>query len=83
MTFKSSKKSTGRTLTTFHVTDDKGMICGSINVANNQADDLMKHWRAPTGAPAAAAKQSSATTALISALKRGPRLSRQGVLRGC
>jgi hypothetical protein len=53
MTFKLLKKSTGATLTKFHVVDSAGSIVGSINVANEQAPDLQKHWRQP-GAPVAA-----------------------------
>ena len=53
MTFKLLKKSTGATLTKFHIVDGRGDIVGSINVANEQASDLQKHWREP-GAPAAA-----------------------------
>ena len=54
MTFKLLKKSVGATLTKFHVINSAGDIVGSINVANEQASDLQKHWREP-GAPAAAA----------------------------
>ena len=40
--FKLSKKSTGRTLTTFHVTNARGDICGHINVPNDAVSDLVK-----------------------------------------
>jgi hypothetical protein len=46
------------------------------------ASDLQKHWR--DSAPAAAgAKQSAAAAMLSDALRRGPRLSREGILRDC
>ena len=80
MTFKLLKKSTGATLTKFHIVDGRGDIVGSINVANEQASDLQKHWR--DSAPAGAAKQSSAS-ALAPAFKRVPGLSKQAILRGC
>ena len=83
MTFKLLKKSTGATLTKFHVVDARGDIVGSINVANEQASDLLKHWRDP-GAPAAAAGNHARTVNAISnALRRGPRLSKEAILRGC
>jgi hypothetical protein len=68
-------------LTKFHVTDSTNAIVGVINVANEQASDLQKCWRDST--PAAAPKQSAAVAALSAALRRGPRLSKAGVLRGC
>ena len=84
MTFKLLKKSTGPTLTKFHVVDSTNAIVGSINVANEQASDLQKHWRG--AAPAAGAtKQSSAAAALAAAFKRnrGPATSKEAILRGC
>ena len=83
MTFKLLKKSTGATLTKFHVVDARGDIVGSINVANEQASDLLKHCREP-GAPAAAAGNHARTVNAISnALRRGPRLNKEAILRGC
>jgi hypothetical protein len=82
MNFKLVKKSTGAVLTKFHVVNARGDICGSINVANGEVSDLLNCLR--DSAPAAAgAKQATAAAALSAALRRGPRLSRQGVLRGC
>ena len=42
MTFKLVKKSTGATVTTFHITDAAGTIYGSVNVPNEAATDLLK-----------------------------------------
>ena len=82
--FKLSKKSSNKAQTTFHVTDAAGdTIYGSINVPNGQADDLQKCWRDSAPAASAAAKQSEATAAVRAALLKGPKLSKQGVLRGC
>ena len=36
--FKLSKKSTGRTLTTFHILNSAGDIVGSANIPNAEAD---------------------------------------------
>ena len=82
MTFKLLKKAVGATLTKFHVVDARGDIVGSINVANEQASDLQKHWREP-GAPAAATKHQTAVNAISAALRRGPRMKKEAILRGC
>ena len=42
--FQLSKQSPGASLTKFHVLDSAGSIIGSINVQNEDADDLAKHW---------------------------------------
>lgn len=83
--FKLERKSTGRVLTNFKVTDDKGAVYGSINVPNEAVSDLLKHWKETTPAPRAASKQSTAAAALSAAFKRAkqPRLSKQAILRGC
>ena len=47
MTFKLLKKSTGATLTKFHIVDGRGDIVGSINVANEQASDLQNIGASP------------------------------------
>ena len=84
MTFKLERKSTGATLTKYHVVDSNNTIVGSINVANEQSGDLEKCWRgAAPAAATTAAKQARAITALAAALKRGPKLDRQAILRGC
>ena len=60
MQFKLSKKSTGRTLTTFNITDDKDTICGSVNVPDEAVADLQKCWRDSAPAAATAAGNKSA-----------------------
>ena len=82
MTFKLLKKSTGPVLTKFHVVNARGDIVGSINVANGEVNDLQKCWR-DSAAPAAGASKQSTVAMLSAALRKGPRLSKQGVLRGC
>ena len=77
MNFRLEKKAAGPVLTKFYVYDSTNAIVGTINVANEQADDLVKHWRA---APTPAAKTDS-RAALASALRKGPRLSKAALLR--
>ena len=78
MNFRLQKQSTGPTLTKFYVHDSTNAIVGTINVANEQAEDLQKHWR---GAPTPAAKPASGRTALANALLKGPKLNKAALLR--
>ena len=56
---------------------------GSLNVKPNEVSDLLNCWR--DSAPVAGVKQSQSTAvaALTAALKRGPKLSKEGMLRDC
>jgi hypothetical protein len=86
--FKLERKAVGATLTKFHVVDSAGAVVGSINVANEQASDLPKHWRGSSVPTASAAAQhQSAVSAISNALRKGPRLSKEAsraaILRGC
>ena len=82
MNFRLEKKSTGPALTKFFVRDSTNAIVGTINVANEQAADLQKHWRGPQAAPAKAAdKAAVGKAAIVAALKRGPKLSKAALLR--
>ena len=81
MKFQLSKESTGRSMTRFHVTNARGEVCGVINVAKSDAEDLQRHWHAAPTAPAKAAAGGKA--AIVAALRRGPRLSKAALLRGC
>lgn len=56
MTFKLERQPPGRTLTKFFVYDADDSIVGTINVSNEAADDLLKHWRAAP--PQASLKES-------------------------
>ena len=82
--FKLSRQPPGATLSKFHVLDSAGSIIGSINVQNEEADDLQKHWVASAPAPRAATtgKQSPMINAMVRAAKKHP-LNRAAVLRGC
>jgi hypothetical protein len=85
MNFRLEKKSTGPTLTKFFVRDSTNAIVGTINVANEQAADLQKHWRSPqaTAPPAKAVDKAAAgKAAIVAALRKGPRLSKAALLRG-
>jgi hypothetical protein len=83
MTFKLERKAAGAVLTKFHITDGKGTDYGSVNVPNEAASDLLRHWRGAAPAAATAGKQARAAQAMVAALKRGPRLNKQAILRGC
>ena len=80
MTFKLTEKGRTKLNTTFHVTDSAGTIVGSINVANEQATDLQKHWRG-ANEPEPAGPAAAARTGVK--LKTLPHLSRRAILRGC
>ena len=67
MRFTLTKKTSNRAQTTFHVLDSQNSIVGSINVPNEQAEDMLKHWSGPTGA--APAPKAKAQT-LIDAFKK-------------
>ena len=53
--FRLSRQTPGATLTKFHIYDGAGDIVGSINVANEEADDLQRHWLGGATQPKAAA----------------------------
>ena len=84
MTFKLLKKSTGAVLTKFHVVNARGDIVGSINVANGEVNDLQKCWHDSIPAAATAAgKQARAVNAMVAAFRKGPRMNKEAILRGC
>jgi hypothetical protein len=62
----------GISLTKFHVLDEENNIVGSINVPNEQVNDLLRHWQGPVQTP-------------LPQMKVGkPRpMSRAAILRGC
>jgi hypothetical protein len=78
-------------LTKFHVLDSANSIIGSINVPNEAADDLQKHWVGGAPQPKASAalatsargkEQNPMVAAMVRAARRHP-LNRAAVLRGC
>jgi hypothetical protein len=85
MNFRLKKEATGPTMTRFYVMDASNSIVGTINVGNEQAADLAKHWRSPAPATAPAAKAATkadaSRAAIVSAFKKGPRLSKAALLR--
>jgi anthranilate phosphoribosyltransferase len=91
--FRLSRQSPGATITKFHVYDSAGDIIGSINVANEDAADLQKHWLGSATQPKATAAAALATSArgeqqnpmvaaMVRAAKKHP-LNRAAILRGC
>ena len=66
MTFKLTEKGRTRINTVFHITNSEGDICGSINMPNEAASDLLKHWRDSVPAAAAAAgKQARSANTMV------------------
>jgi hypothetical protein len=78
MKFTLQQKSAGKALTVFNVIDDNGGVCGSVNVPNKEVPDFVKCWK---GAYTPVPKPDS-RAAIVAALKRGPRLSKEAILRG-
>ncbi len=89
-TFKLQKSpGSNHSVTRFDVIDAAGSICGRITVPNEEADDLLAHWKdaPPRSAPAALAtppggKQNPMIGAMV-AVARKNRLSKTAILRGC
>ena len=84
MTFQLSKQSRGHKLTVYHVLDGEGSIVGCVNVKNEEAADLEKHWVARAPAPSSAApadKQNPMVSAMVAAAGRN-KFSKQAILRG-
>jgi hypothetical protein len=85
MSFRLTKKSTGKVLTTFHVLNSAGDICGSINCRNGkEADDLLRCWSGDKdSSPNLASKQDSPQTTLAQAFLANRRpFSQAVILRG-
>jgi hypothetical protein len=74
MNFRLLKKSTNAAISTFHILNEAGEACGSVNVPNKQAEDLKRHWKGAYAAPAAKPKVPAV---------RLPQLSKKAILRGC
>ena len=75
--FKLVKKSATRALVNFHILNSVGHVVGSVNVPPSQEADLLAHWKGPS-----AAAKPGGPSAIAAALLKGPRLSRQAILRG-
>ena len=84
MTFKLVHKSTNAALATYHIRNGRGDIVGSVNIKPDEVSDLLKCWRDSVPAAATiAGKQARGANAIIAALKRGPRMNKEAILRGC
>jgi hypothetical protein len=85
--FKLERQPRGQTSTRFHVLDGANSTIGIITVPNEAAADLEKHWKGvpPSSAKnAAAAKQDPMIATMVAAVrKRGARVNRAAILRGC
>ena len=70
-----------KTKTKFQVLDERGTVCGSICVEENEISDLLRHWHvAVQSQPQAQAPANSMVAAM---LKHKRPLSPAAVLRGC
>jgi hypothetical protein len=82
MKFRLTQKAVGHAgptgLTTFNVSDEKGVVRGTVSVPSSEAEDLVKCWK---GEFRPAAKTDNKAK-LMAALKAGPKLSKQALLRG-
>ena len=76
MNFRLEKQSATRALVKFRILNSGGELCGSVSVPPSQEAALLASWKGGTTPPAAKA-------AIVAALKRGPRLSKAALLRGC
>ena len=82
MTFRLEKKAINQLLTTFHVINGKGDICGSINVKNSEVGDLLRCWVGT--APASGSPKQSPRSVLAAAFVKARRpTSKAAILRGC
>jgi hypothetical protein len=78
MKFTLLEKSRNRLRTTFHVVNEAGDVCGSVNVPPDQAADLLRHWVG--GEQSAGPKQQQSSPVKLPPIGR---MSRLMVLRGC
>jgi hypothetical protein len=76
--FTLTKRSANSVKTTFHVLNGAGDICGSINVANAEVSDLLRHWVGP-GDRGEHHQPAPVTNAKL----RMPPMSKAAILRGC
>jgi hypothetical protein len=78
MRFRLTKKSAGKSLTKFHVLDERDSIVGSINVPNAEANDLLRCWSGPE-------EEKINLSAQPGFRRRLPpvAMNRAGILRGC
>jgi hypothetical protein len=78
-TFRLERKSSNRSLTKFFIYDSAGAIVGSISVPPEQERDLLAHWKDASPAPVNA--NTKRPNAMLEALKRGPKLSKEASRR--
>jgi hypothetical protein len=85
MNFRLEKQSATRALVKFRILNSGGELCGSVSVPPSQEAALLASWKGGTTPPAAKAAKAAAggKAAIVAALKRGPRLSKAALLRGC
>ena len=79
MQFRLEKKEATRGLLKFNILNSGGELCGTVSVLPSQEAALLASWKGATTPPA---KKTDSRAALVAALKRGPRLSKEALLRG-
>jgi hypothetical protein len=82
MKFRLFEKSRNKVKTTFVVVNQAGDICGSVNVSNESAGDLLRCCQGPVGD--SPQSRSSSPNALAAAFMKHRKPFLQGaILRGC
>jgi hypothetical protein len=86
--FRLVAKSSNRLRATFHVTDERGDIVGSISVRPDEMQSLLQCWSGPADRgdqrqPQSQSPVAKLSEAFVSALRRQKPASRAAILRGC
>jgi hypothetical protein len=82
MKFRLFEKSRNKVKTTFVVVNQAGDICGSINVSNESAGDLLRCWQGPVG-DSPQSRSSSPNALAASFMKHRKPFLQGAILRGC
>jgi hypothetical protein len=79
MRFRLIQKAANKLKTTFHVLNANDDVVGSINVKNEEASDLLRHWAGPSDYSSKQQQQQS----LAKAFAKLRPMSKGAILRGC
>ena len=78
MQFRLEKVSANKALVKFQIVNSAGELCGSVSVPPSQEAALLASWKGPQAAPA---KPEGGKAAIVAALRAGPKLGKQALLR--
>jgi hypothetical protein len=82
MQFKLIQKAQNGVKTIFHVLNESGDVCGSINVkTGREVDDLLACWNG--GKDVSSVKQSPANALAAAFMKHRKPFRQEAILRGC